>query len=93
MILLKYLKIDTDLRIILLDQQNNYVAMISNAVLQSFVILAISLNVLYNYFDSPKFIIHIWLDFYFNYIDLKIILLDQQNIGLSGKFVPMLKEN
>jgi len=54
MILLKYLKIDTDLRIILLDQQNNYVAMISNAVLQSFVILAISLNVLYNYFDSPK---------------------------------------
>jgi len=44
----------TDLKIILLDHQNNYVgaqAMMNNSV-KSFDILAISLSVLHNYFDS-----------------------------------------
>jgi len=44
----------TDLKIILLDHQNNYVensSMMSNAA-KNFDILAISLNILHNYFDS-----------------------------------------
>jgi len=55
-ILLKYLIIwpDTDLKIILLDYQNDYVgrsSIMSNAV-KSFDILATSLSVIHNYFDG-----------------------------------------
>jgi len=46
--------LDTDLKMILLDHQNNFVGtlkMISNAA-KNFDILADSLSVLHNYFDS-----------------------------------------
>jgi len=45
------------MKIILLDCQNNYVERLNifdNAKLQLFNILTTSLNVLYNYFDSPN---------------------------------------
>jgi len=49
------LKLDTDLKIILLDYQNNYVKRMSddNAA-KSFNILVTSLSILYNYFDDPN---------------------------------------
>jgi len=46
--------LDTDLKIILLDNQNHFVEIskiISNAT-KNFDILATSLNILYNYFDE-----------------------------------------
>jgi len=43
--------LDTDLKIILLDHQNNFVRTLK-IMLQNFDILAISLSVLHNYFDS-----------------------------------------
>jgi len=46
--------LNTDLKIILLDQQNNFVGIlkiVSNAA-KNFDILAISLSVLHKYFDS-----------------------------------------
>jgi len=46
--------LDTDLKMILLDHQNNYVrnsSMMSNDA-KNFYILATSLNVAHNYFDS-----------------------------------------
>jgi len=51
--LIKYLKIeiDPDLKIILLDHQNNHVK-ISSIAAKNFHI-SDSLNVLHNYFDSP----------------------------------------
>ena len=54
MILLKYLKsqLDTNLKIILLDHQNNYVERLSNAV-KSVGQNVINLSVLYNYFGGP----------------------------------------
>jgi len=45
--------LDTNLKIILLDHQNNYVSIDDNTT-KSFNILATSLNVVHNYFDSPK---------------------------------------
>jgi len=60
MILLTYLKsknlkLDTDLNIILLNQQNIYVKYLSifHDTVKCFNILATSLNVLHNYFDGP----------------------------------------
>jgi len=46
--------LDTDLKIILLDYQNNFVGIlkIMNNAARNFDILATNLNVLYNYFDS-----------------------------------------
>jgi len=47
--------LDTDLKIILLDHQNNYIGISSNLMsnaARNFDILAISLDVLHNYFDS-----------------------------------------
>jgi len=50
--------LDTDLKMILLEHQNNYVEHlgVDNAA-KSFYILAISLNVLHNYFNGPNKII------------------------------------
>jgi len=46
--------LDTDLKIILLDHQNNFVGTLKtiNNGAKNFDILIISLSVLYNYFDS-----------------------------------------
>jgi len=46
--------LDIDLKIILLDHQNNFVRIlkIMNNIAKSFDILAISLSVLHNYFDN-----------------------------------------
>jgi len=46
--------LDTDLKIILLDHQNNFVGTlkIMNNAAKSFDILAISLSILHNYFDK-----------------------------------------
>jgi len=49
------IELNTDLKIIWLDHQNNYTGnlnIMSNAA-KSFDILTIGLNVLHNYFDSP----------------------------------------
>jgi len=61
--------LDTDLKIILLDHQNNFVRILKamNNIAKSFDILAISLSVLHNYFDSSNkitFLIYIQLKFY-----------------------------
>jgi len=60
-VLLKYLKIllDTDMKIILLDHQNNYVERlnIDDNTAKSFNVLLTNLNVLHNYFYDPNKII------------------------------------
>jgi len=60
-VLLKYLKtyLDTHLKIILLNHQNNYVERLSvdDDAAKSFNILATSLSVVHNYFDGPNNII------------------------------------
>jgi len=57
-VLLKYLKIElvTDLKIILSDDQNNYVERlnIDDNAAKSSNILATSLTVLHNYFNDPN---------------------------------------
>jgi len=58
--------VDTDLKIILLDHQNNYVgnsSIMSNAA-KSFDILTTNLSVLHNYFDSPTIIFIITISSY-----------------------------
>jgi len=61
-VLLKPLKIklDTNLKIILFEHQNNYMKLyrsVDDNAGKNFNILAISLNILFNYFDGPNKII------------------------------------
>ena len=60
----KFFSLDTDLRIILLDHQNNYIgrSSIMNYTAKSFDILAISLSVLHNYFNG---LAKLFLDLHF----------------------------
>jgi len=44
--------LDTDLKIILLAHQNNFVEKVMSSVVKNFDILATGSSVLYNYFDS-----------------------------------------
>jgi len=46
--------LDTDLKIILLDHQNNFVGTLASNAAKHFDDLAINLNVLHNYFNSSK---------------------------------------